>query len=258
MSDILFFIGHGTRHAHGAAEFLQLTSEVSRRVQAARPTDADTRSVVAGFLELIPPSLPNAVDIIQQLPDSPHRLLIVPLFLFAAGHIKHDIPEVLRRTVLSDICQDIQVCPPLGSDLPLRLAAASRALEAGFPRDPASTDGLLSLFRGSRDDGAYQESQCVARSLQRQLHAPHMVTAYLAGDGMRLEPAMMQLYHAGVRRIWLLPYLLFDGLLWQSLPQQTAAFVKQHPDMTVQIAHYLGLHEAVVDHVTAEVLRFLP
>ena len=77
----LLLVGHGSRDAAGNAEFEDLVA----RYRAAHPE----LDVSHGYVEIAEPSLAVALS---TLAARNTRVIVVPLFLFAAGHIKNDIP----------------------------------------------------------------------------------------------------------------------------------------------------------------------
>jgi sirohydrochlorin cobaltochelatase len=81
----LLLFAHGARDPAWARPFEKLTE----RLRQACPD----RPVVLGFLELMAPDLPSALQtLIDQGCD---RVTLVPLFLGAGGHIRRDLPRLL-------------------------------------------------------------------------------------------------------------------------------------------------------------------
>jgi len=77
-------VGHGSRDPNANVEF------VVAAYRAARP-DLD---VAHGYVELARPSLATALRELAQRTDS---VVALPLFFFAAGHVKNDIPLALSQ-----------------------------------------------------------------------------------------------------------------------------------------------------------------
>jgi sirohydrochlorin ferrochelatase len=84
MSLGVLVVGHGSRDAEANGEFETLVATY----RAARP-DLD---VVHAYVELAHPSLSDALCLLAQRTES---VVVLPLFLFAAGHVKNDIPLAL-------------------------------------------------------------------------------------------------------------------------------------------------------------------
>ena len=86
MSIGLLIVGHGSRDPNANAEF----ESVVAAYRASRP-DVD---VTHGYVELARPSLAMALRELAQRADF---IVVLPLFLFAAGHVKNDIPLALSQ-----------------------------------------------------------------------------------------------------------------------------------------------------------------
>lgn len=95
MTTGLLIVGHGSRDISANAEF----ESVVATYRAARP-DVD---VTHGYVELARPSLAMALRELAQRSDS---VVVLPLFLFAAGHVKNDI-----SLALSQARQEFPRCP---------------------------------------------------------------------------------------------------------------------------------------------------
>jgi sirohydrochlorin cobaltochelatase len=86
MSTGLLIVGHGSREAGANVEF--------ERVVAAYRARRPELRVAHGYVELAQPSLRAALGALCAEVD---QVLVLPLFLFAAGHVKNDIPLALEQ-----------------------------------------------------------------------------------------------------------------------------------------------------------------
>ncbi len=82
----VLILGHGSRRPASNAQF----EELARRWRARRP---DLR-VAHAYIELCDPLLPEGLAALAPGSD---RVTVLPLFLFAAGHVKGDVPEALSE-----------------------------------------------------------------------------------------------------------------------------------------------------------------
>ena len=78
----ILVVGHGSREPASNLEFEQLVANVR-----ARRAEFDVRHA---YVELAAPSLADGLEAIARSND---RVVIIPCFLFAASHIKNDIPQ---------------------------------------------------------------------------------------------------------------------------------------------------------------------
>ena len=90
----ILICGHGSRNKLAITEFQELT----RLIQKKFPSIL----VEFGFLEFAKPSLIDALDKLRN--SSIKKVIAIPAMLFAAGHVKNDIPSLLMNYAkLTDI-----------------------------------------------------------------------------------------------------------------------------------------------------------
>lgn len=125
----LFVLGHGSRDPRAGAELDRLVAIVRVLVPAA--------AVGSGVLELAKPPVDDALD--ELVAGGATDVVVVPVVLFGAGHLKDDGPAVLGRarrrhpTVRFRLARDLGIHPAV-------LAVAedrARAASTTTPRDPA-------------------------------------------------------------------------------------------------------------------------
>ena len=85
MSDAVVLFGHGARDPRWAQPF----ERIRDRMRAALPQ----RTVELAFLEFMTPDLPTIIDRLAD--QGVQRVLLMPLFLGAGGHVLRDLPELL-------------------------------------------------------------------------------------------------------------------------------------------------------------------
>ncbi len=119
----LVLFAHGARDAQWAEPFRALQKAVSGR----RPD----LTVELAFLELMEPALG---DCVTRLAGSGHqRITIAPLFLAQGGHLKKDLPRLLKNLSAKHPAAEIDVLPPIGEVTEL-LNAIAEWLVSSAPR----------------------------------------------------------------------------------------------------------------------------
>jgi len=83
----ILICGHGSRNKLAITEFQELTKFIQKRYP--------NFLVEYGFLEFAKPSLVDALDKLRVL--SIKKVIAIPAMLFAAGHVKNDIPSLLMN-----------------------------------------------------------------------------------------------------------------------------------------------------------------
>src|SRR6478609_2747211 len=94
----ILLVGHGTRDETGTRQFLELVEALKERLAPA--------AVEAAFLELREPGIGLGVE--RLLGRGIERLVTVPLLLFAAGHIKRDVPGEVEKSLVTLGRSDIE------------------------------------------------------------------------------------------------------------------------------------------------------
>jgi len=76
------------------------------------------------FLELAQPSIPEALE---HLAKTSNKILVLPLFLFSAKHVKKHIPEIIQTFRKKHPQMKVKLAKPLGPD-PLLLSLLDQRL----------------------------------------------------------------------------------------------------------------------------------
>jgi sirohydrochlorin cobaltochelatase len=229
----LLLVGHGTVDRTGVAEFTAFTDRV-RGLVADRGVD-----VGGGFIEL---ALPTGHDAWSGLTARGHTTMAaVPLVLVAAGHAKGDIPAALARERARDPRTDFVLGRPLGPH-PVLLALLQDRIEAVLDGwDPADVTVLL-VGRGSTDPDANAEVCKVSRLLQEGRGYAGVETAFVSLARPDVPGGLARCRALGARRVVVVPYFLFDGVLPRRVVEQAVAYGAS-PDgaqVEVRVAGYLG------------------
>ncbi|GMA50639.1 hypothetical protein GCM10025857_19960 [Alicyclobacillus contaminans] len=178
-------------------------------------------------------------------------MLLVPIFLFAAGHLKRDIPHELASAqgLLDGVA--VRMTPPLGHQDALLDVAYERLEQTGFTRHASGT--VVFVGRGSRDEQAQAMFETIARRAQERYGIRRLETAYLAGTGVMLETVLARVVADGERSIWVWPYLWFQGYLTRTLPERVERGLAQagvaETSVQTRISRPLGVHPGVVELV---------
>jgi sirohydrochlorin cobaltochelatase len=229
----LLLVGHGTRDETGAAEFGRFVDRLRTRL----PVD-----VAGGFIELSPPPLTDAV---ARLYGAGHRrAAAVPLVLVAAGHAKGDMPAALNRERERHPGFTYAYGRPLGPH-PTLLRLLEERLDAVLdPAERADTAVLL-VGRGSTDPDANAEVCKSARLLWEGRGLSMVETAFVSLARPGVPEGLERCRRLGARRIVVLPYFLFPGVL----PDRVVAEAEAYVAAEVRCADVIGDCEGLADLV---------
>lgn len=236
----LLIAGHGTRDDAGAEAFRAFVRELGRR--------HPELPVAGGFIELSPPPLGDAVT--ELVERGVRRFAAVPLMLVSAGHAKGDIPAALAREKERHPGISYTYGRPLGPH-PSLLRVLDRRLEEAL----AGTDGersdvtVLLVGRGSTDPDANAEVYKAARLLWEGRGYAGVETAFVSLAAPDVPSGLDRCARLGARRIVVLPYFLFTGVLPDRVRRQTEEWAAAHPAVEVRSAEVIGAEPELLDLV---------
>jgi sirohydrochlorin cobaltochelatase len=228
--------GHGSRDLEAIREF-ELTAAALR----ARLPGFD---FATGYLEFARPTIREGLALLAA--RGAQRILAIPGMLFAASHVKNDLPWEMNSFIAEYPDIDVRLGRDLGIDPKLLQAAAARIAAAGDGR-VAHTDTLLVVVgRGTNDPDANSNVSKLARMLWEGLGLGWAEIAFSGVAHPRVDAALTRAAGLGFRRIIVFPYFLFTGVLVKRIYAQTDAVAAQFPQIEFVKALYLRDHEGVL------------
>ena len=241
----VLLVGHGTRDELGTEEFFQLGNLLAER--------CDPVPVESSLLEFQSPTIPEAWNALSAIGTT--HVHVAPLLLFAAGHAKSDIPDVIDqcRRDAEDVTTDQS--RPLSRHPSIVQLAAQRIREAlqRADADPQRTVVVM-VGRGSYDPCASADMRVLSEIVRTRMKLPHVRTAFYAMAEPRLPSVLHQVASSGrFDKILVYPHLLFHGRLYQAIVRQTEAAGDEFPAMNFQCTGYLGANELVADAIADRV-----
>jgi sirohydrochlorin cobaltochelatase len=231
--------GHGSRDVAACEEFRRVVDKVA----AAMPE----LPVAMGYLEFARPIIREGLDSLRE--RGVDRVLAVPGMLFAAGHVKNDVPSVLNayaaeHGVRIDMGRDLGIDGKLLQAARERIDATLQRAENDVPLDETC---LVVIGRGTSDSDANGNVAKVARMLWEGMGFAHAEVGYSGVAHPRTEVAVERATRLGFRRIVVFPYFLFTGILVRRIYDAVDAVAVLHPEIGFLKAHYLDDHPLVVE-----------
>lgn len=237
--EAMLLVGHGSRDPEGNEEFLRFAERV-RFAFPETPTEAC-------FIELAEPSVPEGLDRCVAL--GARRVAVLPATLFAAGHVKveipHEIDEARRRHPGVDFRygRPFGIHPLIFDILDERLAEA----EAVLPPGPRAETAVLVIGRGSSDPDANGDLYKVSRLLWEGRGYGWVETCFIGITRPDFPEGIQRCVALGARRTVVLPYFLFTGVLIRRIQDRLREFQARHPDVPMGLAGYMGGHPSLVE-----------
>jgi sirohydrochlorin ferrochelatase/(2Fe-2S) ferredoxin len=214
--------------------------------------------VVHAHVELAEPLLDDAL---RALAARARRVVAVPLFLFAAGHVKTDIPLALARARAAHPAVQFHAARALGVQPQLIELARRRALQAVAGGAPSAGAGsaptrvrgetlartaLIVVGRGSSDPDANADFYKLVRLLGEGAGFAWVQPSFIGIADPRFAAAAEHIALGRPDRIVVLPYLLFAGRLVEQLRGMVAELARRFPWIQLALAEHLGPDELVL------------
>lgn len=236
MSETILLVGHGSRAADGNREIEQF-AQLWRERQPAW-------CIELCFIEFAEVLLDAGLTKAAQ---GAQRVIVVPLILNAAGHVKMEIPAHIaaarRRHPGTEFvyARHLGAVEPLLQILKRNLRQAMLALDAPDPK----TTGVILLGRGSSDRVANGEVAKMARWLHEETGHDLVDIAFTGITHPRLETVVQRHSRIGMTQTVVLPYYLFTGTLIERIQRQVTHLRQQYPLIRFGLGGYFGFEEEI-------------
>lgn len=227
----LLMIGHGTKDEDGRQTFIDFANAY-QAVDSSRP-------VVPCFLELTGPTIQDGVD--QCVEQGYTELSALPILLFAARHNKFDVTNELDRARLRHpqvrfhYGRHFGITPGILELWRDRLAALDQ------PQWQRQETVLLFVGRGSSDPDANGDVYKMARILWEGSGYQTVETCFIGITHPRLEEGFRRARLYQPKRIIVLPYFLFTGVLVKKIFDITATQQEQYPEISMTCLPEMGI-----------------
>ncbi len=238
MTTTILLVGHGSRDPDGNIEIEQFAENWKAR-------HPDWHIEVC-FIEFADVLLDQGFDNAAQ--DS-STVLVVPLILNAAGHVKMEIPEHLQQARQRHPNVEFIYAQHLGvnmSTLKLLKRRLGQTTESIATPDPKTT-GVIILGRGSSDKIANGEVAKLSRWLLEETDHELIDIAFTGITYPRLETVVQRQVKLGMSQIVILPYYLFTGTLIKRIAEQLNYLQQQYPQIRFALGDYLGFEDEIYD-----------
>jgi len=230
--------GHGSRNRRAVEEFASLANGLKNNLPGV--------PVEYGYLEFANPIIRDGLEKLRA--KSVERIIAIPAMLFAAGHSKNDIPSLLQSYSLEKGIQ-IDYARELGVNNLMIGAAGARVKEVidSFPETFPEETLLVVVGRGSSDPDANSNVAKITRMLVEGFGFGWGETVYSGVTFPLVEPGLRHVVKLGFKKIIVLPYFLFSGVLVSRIKRHTQSVANDFPDIKFINASYLGNHKFVIE-----------
>ena len=237
----LLMVGHGTRNPKGRQDLIDF-GNIYHQLDPSRP-------VIPCFLELTGPSIQDGVD--QCIEQGYTDISVLPILLFAARHNKFDVTGELDRArarhakttpeLTFHYGRHFGITPAILELWKARLAQLD-APEHN-PHNIAREDTtLLFIGRGSSDPDANGDVHKLARMVWEGSGYHTVETCFIGITHPRLEEGFRRSRLYNPKRIIVLPYFMFTGVLMEKIGAIAAQQQTLHADIDIVTLPEMGIH----------------
>lgn len=232
--------GHGSRDKDGIQEFEAAMSLFKQKYPQ--------HPITHGFLEFSSPTIDFAIR--ENVQKGAQRIVMVPAILFAASHGKNDMPIELLTT--KQEFPDIEFQYGSAMELhPLLLKLFQERIiqaEAGSPHTIKRAESLLVVVgRGTTDSDTNSNVSKLARMMEEGMGFGGSYVCYSGTAEPLVKEGLEFAANLGFKRLVVVPYFLFTGILVKRIYQAAEAVSQNHPHVEILKAHYLGAHPYITE-----------
>lgn len=237
----VLYICHGSRLQAARDEAISFVSSCMKEVCA------EVQEVC--FLELANPSISEGFA--NCVRKGATEIIVVPVFLLAAVHVKEDIPaelEVMKRKY-----PDVSVL--YGSPFGVSKSLVSAVMRGSGVKELGTHVTLLLVARGSSDRETLANIDEIASLIGEESEVKKVEVCYLAAAEPQFEEKLQSILQEGHGQIAVLPYLLFTGLLMKRIERE----IRKVETKNIYVCPYLGgnraFQERLIQHTNEMVRR---
>ncbi|KRG09466.1 sirohydrochlorin chelatase [Lederbergia galactosidilytica] len=233
----VLYISHGSRSQEGVQEAIKFIDQCRKKV--------NLKIQEICFLELVSPSIAEGIS--RCVKRGATHIAVVPILLLTAVHAKKDIPVALEKAK--------KIYPQIEFSYGSPLGVHPRLLECLYDqieqeREEGLRDSTILLVgRGSSDPAVKSDLTEIASQFEQMYDLPNVHTCFLYGASPKFDDALLKLIEGEKKRIFILPYLFFSGLLMNGIKQKIA---EAHDDSKQLILCKTLGHHPVVPTILSE------
>lgn len=237
-TDAVLLAGHGSRRDESNEQVRAVADRLDDRLEG---------PVMPAFIELTEPLLHEGIDTLADRADS---VTVVPLTLFAAGHVKNDVPLVVehaRQTydgVSFNYGSHLGVRPEMVDIVADRIAAAEAEMAVDRDHDDIA---VVFCSRGSSDPDANAEAYRLARLVYEGRAFSRIEPSFIGITDPVLDETLAGLAAHDPDGVIVVPYMLGDGVLNQRIIDWVAEFDTKHPEIETATTDVLGIDKRMID-----------
>lgn len=240
----ILLIGHGSRDQQGTKQFFQLADRLAESVSP--------MVVEPALLEFQEPTIQQAWH--SLVAHGVQHIHVAPLLLFAAGHAKQDIPDVIEKCRQQTPKVTWNQSHPLSRHSSVVDLVVQQVRTAIENRQSLDRTALIMVGRGNRDPCAQADMRVLSELVDHRVESVSTYTAFYAMAEPKLTDVLESVGASDAYdSIIVHPHLLFEGRLHQAITEQVNLAANKFQTIPITMSRYLGptrqVAQAIADRV---------
>ncbi|MCP3739585.1 sirohydrochlorin chelatase [Rossellomorea sp. BNER] len=238
----VLYVCHGSRVMEGCKQAIEFVQKIQKRVSV--PIQE------ISFLELAMPTIEEGFA--QCIKKGATEIVVIPVFLLAASHVKNDIPKKLK--LMKTCYPNVQISfgNPFGVHERMIDILLDRIEEKGT--NVEAKIAILLVGRGSTDPDTIDNFEEIINLFHSKTNYSYVKKCFLAAADPLFEEILEDTLSRNVDFIIVIPYLLFTGRLVKGMKK---TILSMSADKEIILCDYLGFHpyleEILVERVNETV-----
>ncbi|MEC1721559.1 sirohydrochlorin chelatase [Schinkia azotoformans] len=235
----ILFVGHGSKDKEGNEQVREFINEM-------KPAIDPSFLVETCFLEFETPTVDQGIDTCVMKGAS--HVYVIPMMLLQAGHSKIHIPHCIDEAKKKYPHVEFTYGRPIGIHDSALEICISRLAEIGLDIESGDPDtAIILLGRGGSDPDANSDLYKITRLLWEKLNYPIVEPAFMGVTTPLIDEVIHRCLLLGAKKIVILPYFLFTGVLIKRLEKIVQGYKERYKDHQFALAEYFGFHEKLQD-----------
>lgn len=246
----ILFVGHGSRDSEG-------NKEVRQFVKNFKEQSDHNLLIETCFLEFEAPSVGEGIQLCAE--KGSDHIVVIPIMLLQAGHSKIHIPAAIDAAKEKYPHIRFTYGKPIGIHEEAFEILKTRLTDIGEDWKQASENtAVLLLGRGGSDPDANSDLFKIARLFWEKSNYSMVEPAFMGVTNPLVNEGIARCVQLGAKKVIILPYFLFTGILIKRLEEMMRQLPNQYPGVEFKLAGYFGYHpklQVILNDRVVEALR---
>lgn len=230
----VLLVGHGSRDKEGNEQVRQFIEQVKPQLPA-------SLLVETCFLEFESPTVEQGIE--TCVTKGATHVVVIPIMLLQAGHSKIHIPAAIDEAKKLHPDVAFTYGRPIGIHDEALDILIHRLEEAGEAvKEPDEDSAVILLGRGGSDADANSDLYKITRLLWEKVNYKIVEPAFMGVTDPLVKEAVERCIKLGAKKVIILPYFLFTGILIKRLEEMVRDFGRELPQVEFKLAEYFGFH----------------